>query len=58
MGGKWLLAIVLYCNPLKTADMLIFLQSWCKAHHWEDGSLVREVKLVLWLKEDVLLRRH
>jgi hypothetical protein len=38
--------------------MLIFLQSWCKAHHWEDGSLVREVKLVLWLKEDVLLHRH
>jgi hypothetical protein len=38
--------------------LLTFLLAWCARYGWEDGSLVRDAKLVLWLQEDVLQRRH
>ncbi len=34
------------------------MQTWCTRQGFEDGSSVREAKLVLWLTQDVLQRRH
>lgn len=32
-------------------------QEWCKQHNWEDGDLIREIKLVAFLKEVVKPRK-
>ncbi|OBT40935.1 hypothetical protein VE00_09562 [Pseudogymnoascus sp. WSF 3629] len=49
-------------QPPNTRRMYVGYQkeweAWCNRYGWEDDSLVREAKLVLWLQEDVLQRRH